>query len=990
MNTKDINIGTQLKLGFMAILLFVIMLGVVSYLQSEKIHQQIEDMYMHPLKVRVAAGTLSVDILQMRLQMRGLPLVKNERETERILEKVDLFDADTRKQLDILYDGYLGPPSDIDSLSASIAHYKTIRTETIRLIHAGDMQEAALRLSPDGIAGQQVIRIFDRIRVIDDFAKKKGDTLFINSRKLKDSLTGQLIMLVVLILLLSLLINYIIIRNIRRPLVELTDTALRFHGGDMTARSAYVSGNEFGVLSNSFNTLAKSIEGNMNLNEKVVSLSALMLSKYEAKEFFREMLAALASHTASQMAAVYLLSDDKKTYQHFESMGMGNNARPSFSAGSFEGEFGAVLLSHKVEHIKNIPADTPFVFHTVSGSFSPREIITIPVLTNSEIVAVISLASVSKYSEEAFHLIESIFNTLRARVEGIIAYHKMRTFSDKLEQQNRELEAQTAEMAAQSAELTEQNAELEMQKSQLGEANQLKTNFLSNMSHELRTPLNSVIALSGVLNRRLAHKIPDEEYSYLEVIERNGKNLLMLINDILDISRIEAGHEEVENTRFNIAGLVTEVVSMLQPQAQQKHIGLVQNDQVPDLYLNSDMIKCRHILQNLLSNAVKFTEKGKVEITSGKNGAEVEIVVADTGIGISEAHQPFIFDEFRQADSSTSRRFGGTGLGLAIAKKYAILLGGNISVKSSFGQGSEFKLTLPLNFANGKVVVAEEVIPVKGYSVRQAFLQPVLPQGMKTILLVEDSEPAIIQIKDILEEKDFHVLVAHHGAEALGIIAHTIPDAMILDLMMPGIDGFEVLRTLRDAEPTAHIPVLILTAKHITKEELAFLKRNNVHQLIQKGDVNRGDLLRSVAAMVSSGITELSMPQREPQVIEGKPLLLVVEDNADNMLTVKALLSGTYTVIEAVDGHGAVEMAGRYQPDLILMDIALPGMNGIDAFKVIRGDAHLLKIPIIALTASAMTSDREAILAHGFDAYIAKPIDDNLFFKTINEVLYGE
>ena len=233
------------------------------------------------------------------------------------------------------------------------------------------------------------------------------------------------------------------------------------------------------------------------------------------------------------------------------------------------------------------------------------------------------------------------------------------------------------------------------------------------------------------------------------------------------------------------------------------------------------------------------------------------------------------------------------------------------------------------------------------------------------------------------------MLVARNGSEALEIIAKTIPDTMILDLMMPGIDGFEVLRTLREAEPTAHIPVLILTAKQITKEELRFLKRNNVHQLIQKGDVNRAELLSAVNSMVYQKITSDVKPQRELQIIEGKPVVLVVEDNQDNMITVKALLSDDYVVLEAVDGVAGIDMAKKHRPNLILMDIALPEMDGIEAFKRIRNHEELHHIAVIALTASAMTSDRDAILAHGFDAYIAKPIDEKLFFKTINHVLYG-
>ena len=247
-------------------------------------------------------------------------------------------------------------------------------------------------------------------------------------------------------------------------------------------------------------------------------------------------------------------------------------------------------------------------------------------------------------------------------------------------------------------------------------------------------------------------------------------------------------------------------------------------------------------------------------------------------------------------------------------------------------------------------------------------------------------------MRDFLEESGYQMLVARDGGQALATIDKTIPDAIILDLMMPGVDGFEVLKTLREAEPTAHIPVLILTAKHITKDELKFLKRNNVHQLIQKGDVNRTELLQAVATMVTPKTIEPEpeQPGREWQTIVGKPVVLVIEDNPDNMTTAKAILAGDYSVLEAVDGITGIEIAIKYKPHLILMDIELPGMDGITAFKAIRNLPGFQHVPIVALTASAMTSDRETILAHGFDAYIAKPIDAPVFFKTINALLYGK
>jgi len=219
-----------------------------------------------------------------------------------------------------------------------------------------------------------------------------------------------------------------------------------------------------------------------------------------------------------------------------------------------------------------------------------------------------------------------------------------------------------------------------------------------------------------------------------------------------------------------------------------------------------------------------------------------------------------------------------------------------------------------------------------------------------------------------------------------------MPDGIILDLMMPDVDGFEVLESIRNADQTAAIPVLILTAKHLTKEDLKNLKRNNIHQLIQKGDVNRNEFLNAVSNLTQPIKKNENIVAEKPKnnIINGKPTILIVEDNPDNMISVKAIINDKFDVIEAIDGNGAVEMTRKYAPHLVLMDIALPEMDGIQAFKEIRKNADLAHIPVIALTASAMTTDRETILAHGFDAYIPKPIQEEEFYSTIDRVLYGK
>jgi CheY-like chemotaxis protein len=315
-------------------------------------------------------------------------------------------------------------------------------------------------------------------------------------------------------------------------------------------------------------------------------------------------------------------------------------------------------------------------------------------------------------------------------------------------------------------------------------------------------------------------------------------------------------------------------------------------------------------------------------------------------------------------------------------------LEGKIEVKSELGKGSEFTLIIPLKTKFLSQYISHDYSSLTSTTANLKAEKLDNPNE-KTILLVEDSEPAIIQLKYMLEAEGYNLEVAKDGGEAMKSLTSRLPDAMILDLMMPEIDGFDVIRLVRENEKTKLLPIIILTAKHIEKKDYDFFKTNNIIQLIQKGDVNKIELLNAVAKMLTSKIDIHEKPTIKFQKIEGKPLVLIVEDNPDNMITTKALIDEKFEILEALNGFEGVEQAIKYKPNLILMDIALPEMNGIEAFKRIRQNESTKDIPIVVLTASAMKGEKEKILSYGFDGYITKPIEEKIFFNTINQVLYG-
>ncbi len=991
MKMKNLNIGAQLKISFGIVLLFILILGATSWFQSNMQSRQINDLYEHPLKVRRAISELTKTILSMHIEYLTIMQTQDEKERQTSFTHIAIDQANAEESFDIIGNLYLGPKSDVTEARNACLQWISLLDEFRSLVISGKSLEELNRFDDRVDMKKVTDQVLAAIKKIDLFALSKGDQFISKANQIKKTLDIQLVILVSGLLILTILIVVVLIRNILFPIVQLTNVTKSFADGKLEERCSYASSNELGALSSSFNEMATVIQDEFVFKDRSAQLNAILLEGLESNALLLKVLEPLMDLTNSQVGAIYLLNDQKSHFEHLESIGLDSSFKKSFSALDYEGEFGIVLANKEISHIRKIPADTQFSLTTVNGWIRPREILTIPLMDNMEVIAIISLSNVNEYHNLDLRLVTHMQSTLTAWMNEVIASRKIMKMSENLKIQNQELEVQKRELASQTGELFEQNTELEMQKRQLAESNQMKSSFLSNMSHELRTPLNSVIALSGVLNRRLADKIPIEEYSFLNVIERNGKQLLSLINDILDLSRIEAGFEELRINSFHVNELILEVVDLIEPQAIQKNIHLVYTPNSGLPVVHSDFEKCRHILQNIVANAIKFTEIGEVVILAEADAKMVHIEVRDTGIGIGKEFLSRIFEEFRQADSGNTRRYGGTGLGLSFAKRYAEFLGGSISVESETGIGSKFFIHFPVH---STVKPSPELGEIGSYVADKEDISQHVSQYKreeKTILLVEDNEAILVQLKDMLALQGYQWMVARNGNEALALIANQIPDAMILDLMMPEIDGFEVLKTIREKEETSKIPVIILTAKYVSKEELAFLKHNHVHQLIQKGEINKVQFLNAVSRMMfpenGHGGQPLQTIRRNRTAAhpEAGATFLVIEDNPDNMLTIKALLQDFGEVVEALDGNKGIELALVHLPTLIFMDIALPGMNGTETLHALRKVPALENIPVIAVTASAMKGDKEQFLAEGFDEYIPKPIENEVFVQIIRK-----
>ncbi len=498
-------------------------------------------------------------------------------------------------------------------------------------------------------------------------------------------------------------------------------------------------------------------------------------------------------------------------------------------------------------------------------------------------------------------------------------------------------------------ELTRLTAELEKSTSEAAEANlrlseadRLKSQFLANMSHELRTPLNSIIGFSGILKTHLGDELSDRHARFLGHIHSSGERLLHIINDILDLSRVEAGSLELNIERFSVESVVDGITSVLQDSARKRGISFEPRVDAGLPPLEADVVRVKQILYNLAVNAVKFSYEGAVvglaarhlpAAVSPLSTESVVLEVSDAGIGIDPRDRELIFQEFYQVDGGTDREFEGTGLGLTLVKRFVELHRGTVAVESTVGQGSTFTVTLPLEFGGAK----EDDEPDDGVS-------GVVYTG-QGILVVEDDPTAYERISQDLGEAGYPTVRARSGEEALLLARKLQPLAITLDIVLPGTDGWDVLRQLKADEATRQIPVIVVSL--LDNRELG-LTLGADDYFVKPPDPRR--LAHRLHELVTPGA-----PVR-PHV------LLIDDDPVLHDLVAAVLDAEDYELDHAHSGAEGVELASRREPDVIVLDLMMEGMDGFEVAAQLKSAAATAEIPIVVLTAKDMThQDRERL-----------------------------
>jgi CheY-like chemotaxis protein/HAMP domain-containing protein len=584
--------------------------------------------------------------------------------------------------------------------------------------------------------------------------------------------------------------------------------------------------------------------------------------------------------------------------------------------------------------------------------------------------------------------LEEQTKALRSSEEALQAQQEeLRVINEELQERTKALEDQRDDIRTKNTELTRARNEIEEKAKDLEVASKYKSEFLANMSHELRTPLNSIIVLSQLLSENKKQNLTYKQIEYANTINSSGSDLLDLINEILDLSKIEAGRIELHPETIDLKEILNQMELFFKPMVEKKGLSfsLHIDEQVPEKIF-VDNQRLQQILKNLLSNALKFTEKGAVRLDvrrpsdlqqPGLSGLKPEtslaFTVSDTGIGIPRDKLKIIFEAFQQADGTTSRRFGGTGLGLTISRSFAQVMGGDIQLLSEEGKGSMFTLLLPVQYeetvkkqdavkqAPRKVVAAAETKPVQARAMANENPdhdhRDILQKGDKVLLIIED-DPSFARILfDLAEEKGYKCLSARDGESGLYLADLHIPSAIVLDIGLPGIDGWEVMERLHQDAKTRHIPVHFISAMDKSREAM------------QLGAI--GYLTKPVS------IEKLRDAFGHIEDVISKPMkkLLVVDDDAVTRKSIVALIgNGDVTTSPVSGGAEAYTLLEKENFDCMILDLGLKDMSGFDLIEKIRANNRLAGLPIIIYTGKDLTREEEDRLQRYADSIIIKGI----------------
>jgi CheY-like chemotaxis protein/HAMP domain-containing protein/signal transduction histidine kinase len=791
--------------------------------------------------------------------------------------------------------------------------------------------------------------------------------------------------------------------NLTNQVRAIAEVATAVTKGDLTRSIQVEASGEVAELKDNINTMINNLrlttERNTQqdwLKTNLARFTGMLQGQRDLGTVGRMLLSELVPLVNAQQGVIYQMETEESAgmvlLSGFASDGTDGHLR-RLQVG--EGLIGQCASEKRRMLIADLPPNTVPIR---SGLFEavPRNVIVLPVLFEDRVKAVIELASLSSFTASHLAFLEQltasigiVLNSIEATMQTESLLKQSQQLATELQTQQRELQQTNEQLALKAQQLAEQNAEVERKNQEIEQArraleekakelaltSKYKSEFLANMSHELRTPLNSILVLGQQLSDNPEGNLSGKQVEFARTIHGAGTDLLNLISDILDLSKIESGTVSVEAEEIFFGTLLEMVGRPFRHEADNRKLSFeIQADSHLGRSLVTDSKRLQQVLKNLLSNAFKFTEEGgvRLSVAPARGGwstdhpilntaaSVISFEVADTGIGIPLEKQRIIFEAFQQADAGTSRKYGGTGLGLAISRELASLLGGEIQLSSVPGQGSTFTLYLPQTYAGPATVASpashdkvSQTLPVQlaKLTVSDAPVQSIpddrhnLQPDDSILLIVEDDPHYARVLCDLSRDKGFKVLAASRGEEALNLAREFHPTAVSLDVFLPDMLGWTVLNHLKQDPATRHIPVQMLTLDEDRHHGLA----RGAFSFVTKPTTPEG--LESALARLK----DYSTTRRKN--------LLVVEDNPAEQLSIKELLGyDDIDVTVVATGAEAIEAVSKQQFDCAVLDLRLPDMSGFELLERFRDTPKVCDLPVVVFTGRELSSEEDAHL----------------------------
>jgi HAMP domain-containing protein/CheY-like chemotaxis protein/signal transduction histidine kinase len=799
--------------------------------------------------------------------------------------------------------------------------------------------------------------------------------------------------------------------NLTTQVRAIAEVATAVTKGDLTRSIQVETRGEVAQLKDNINTMISNLRETTESNREqdwlktnLAKFTGMLQGQRELNTVGQLLLSELAPLVHAQQGAIYHLTgvDDHARLNLLCSYAQADPARLATTILPGQGLAGQCALEKRRIHLSDVPADFVAISSSL-GSATRVSIIVLPVLFEGHTKAVIELGALNNFTPASLAFLElltqsigAVFNTIEAtmRTEGLLKQSQQLTV--ELQSRQAELQETNEQLASKAKLLAEQNAEVERKSAEVEQArraleekaeelaltSKYKSEFLANMSHELRTPLNSILILSQQLAGNPGGNLTTKQMEFSRNINSSGSDLLNLINDILDLSKIESGTVTVEVEAISFVSLLDTVNRNFRHVAETKSLPF-RVEASPDLprTMDTDPKRLQQILKNLLSNAVKFTSHGHVEMRVGLAGhgwtpdhpvlsyapAVVSFAVEDTGIGVPPDKQRLIFEAFQQADAGTSRKYGGTGLGLAISRELAALLGGEIKLASAPGEGSTFTLFLPLHYAGPDSAKAPQTARPAGEAAHAVLPMAREEQvaddrdeiegGDATLLIIEDDPHYARVLLGMARDKGFKGLVASQGVIGLSLARQYRPTAITLDIFLPDMLGWTVLNHLKLDPATRHIPVQVISAEEEVRHGLS----HGAFSCLVKEPTTDG------LEAAFNRIVNFTAPRTRR--------LLVVEDNDVERESIVSLLDHEDIETIAVStGHAALDAMQSSAVDCMVLDLRLPDMSGFELLERVEAEPALADIPIVVFTGKELDADEEKRLKTAAKSIILKDV----------------